>query len=169
MYGRRCNGENRGMDGEYNHHGMHGFDRDHAHHGMRGFGLKYLILNMASEGEVTGADIIAKVEERTNSRWAPSPGVIYPSLKKLYEDGYLDLSERDNKKYYKTTEKGKEIVKGTIFPWNNQDKNNIESILEKMDNYIQYILDNSGNLTEGQVAHIKTIYRELGNFKEISQ
>ena len=36
-------------------------------------------------------------------------------MKKLYEDGYLEMNERDNKKYYKATEKGKEIVRETVF------------------------------------------------------
>jgi DNA-binding PadR family transcriptional regulator len=83
-------------------------------HGMRGLGLKYLILDMADREEVTGADIMTRVNERSSGRWMPSPGVIYPALRKLYEDGYLEMAGRDNKKYYKTTEKGKEMVKKTV-------------------------------------------------------
>ena len=170
MYGKRFNemGENRHnrMDSEDNCHGR-GFG-EHMHgHGMRGFGLKYLILNMASDEEMTGADVMVRVDQRTGGRWLPSPGVIYPALKKLYEDGYLEMNERDNKKYYKATERGKEIVRETVFPWNHnqKDENSIESILEKMENYTQYILDNSGKLTENDLNRIKGIYKQVEIFK----
>ncbi len=162
MHGMHHGNEmNHGMHG--NHHGGYSGGNYYGN-GMRGFGLKYLILSMASEKEVTGADVIAQVSEKTEGRWIPSPGVIYPSLAKLHDDGYLDLGERDNKKYYKATEKGKETVKGTIFPWN-ANENSIESILAKMDNYVEYIMDNAGELTESEVEHIKNMYQKLETFK----
>jgi len=175
MYGRRfnetedenCNGRESmrgGHMGGREHGGMHG--RGHSH-GMHGFGLKYLILNMASTEEITGVDVMNRVDQRTGGRWVPSPGVIYPTLRKLYEDGYLEMREEENKKYYKATDKGKDVVKDTIFPWNqrSEDMNSADAILEKMEDYTQYIVDNSGKFDDKERERIKNIYKQLDTFK----
>ncbi len=173
MYGRRfderkdenCNGmERENHMGGMEHRGM---SSGKGRHGMHGFGLKYLILSMASTEEITGVNVMDRVDQRTGGRWVPSPGVIYPALRKLHEDGYLEMREEDNKKYYKATEKGKDIVKDTIFPWNQrkEEMNSVDAILEKMEDYTQYILDNSGKLDDKERERVKSIYKQLDAFK----
>ena len=175
MYGRRyserdekdCNGMNGEMGHRMGNMGHHRMGTGENRHGMHGFGLKYLILNMASSEEITGVDVIERVDQRTEGRWVPSPGVIYPALRKLYEEGYLEMREENNKKYYKATEKGKEIVKDTIFPWNQRKEeiNSIDTILERMEDYAQFIIDNSSKLNDTEKDRIKKINSQLGTFK----
>ncbi len=139
---------------------MHGM---HHMQGMRGFGLKYWILGIASENEVTGADIANKIAEMTNGNWVPSPGIIYPTLTSLYNEKYLDLKEKDNKKYYRTTDKGKKLLNDSYFPWDEiTGKNNdIDDVINKMDDYSQYLIDNSENLNDEEKNKIKDIVNNL--------
>jgi len=138
------------------HHEMH-------HMGMRGFGLKYWILGIASEKEVTGADIANRIGEITNGNWVPSPGIIYPTLTSLYNEKYLDLNEKDNKKYYKTTEEGKKLLDNSYFPWNEiTGKNNdIDNSIDKIYYYSQYLIDNSEKLSDDEKNKIKDVINNL--------
>ncbi len=42
--------------------------------------------------------------------YEPSSGVLYPILKSLINDGLIEVSEKENRKYYRITEKGKKSV-----------------------------------------------------------
>jgi DNA-binding PadR family transcriptional regulator len=146
-----------GPRGKYMHGEMHHM------HSMRGFGLKYWILGIASENEVTGADIANKIGEITRGNWVPSPGIIYPTLTSLFNDNYLQLSEKDNKKYYKTTEEGKKLLSDSYFPWDeiSGKKNDLDDIIVQMDNYSQYLLDNMEKLNVDEKQKIKGIADNL--------
>ncbi|AAT43974.1 PadR family transcriptional regulator [Picrophilus oshimae] len=126
---------------------------------MRGFGLKYAILSIASDKEVTGADIANIIGERTNGHWVPSPGIIYPTLKTLYEDGYLNMREENGKKYYRTSEKGRSLINEmTSFPGID---NNMGSVISSMENYAQFLLDRKDELGEDDRRRIKELIKQL--------
>jgi len=76
---RNGNGMKHRCMNKMGHNGMHSKGNKK---GMHGFGLKYLILNMASDREITGVDIIDKISERSGRKYV-SPDVIYPVLEKL--------------------------------------------------------------------------------------
>ena len=147
-----------GPRGRYMHGGMHHMQ------GMRGFGLKYWILGIASENEVTGADLANRIGEITKGNWVPSPGIIYPALTALYSENYLELTEKNNKKYYKTTGAGKKLLDDSYFPWDeiSGKKNDLDDIIAQMENYSQYLLDNLEKLTDAEKAKIKNIIGNLG-------
>ena len=84
------------------------FDRHHHFSGRRGaqFGrgdLKYVILDLISEKPRHGYDIIRALEEYSHGFYAPSPGVVYPTLQLLEEMGQATVEQRDGKKVYTIT------------------------------------------------------------------
>ena len=72
----------------------------------RGFSRHY-ILNLLEEEPMTGKEIIDKAILQSGGRWKPSPGLIYPMLGRLLEEGLI--SETDSGKY-KITSKGIDIA-----------------------------------------------------------
>ena len=74
----------------------------HRHCQMKGF-LSFLILWLISKKNMTGVEITEELEKRKGRR--PSPGTIYPVLKKLKERG---LITDDENKIYTLTKKGEE-------------------------------------------------------------
>ena len=72
----------------------------------RGFSRHY-ILGLLNEQAMTGKEIIDKAVTQSDGKWRPSPGLIYPLLGRLLEEGLID--EIDNGKY-KITGKGLEIA-----------------------------------------------------------
>jgi DNA-binding PadR family transcriptional regulator len=115
------------------HHGFHhGAERHHGRHGgfggpmghERGFGgggrerhfdngeLRFVILQLIADKPSYGYEIIKAIEERLSGAYAPSPGVVYPTLTMLEEEGYATVSSTEgSKKLYAATERGVEYLK----------------------------------------------------------
>lgn len=96
--------------------GMEGFGRG------RGFGggrermfdngqLKLVILALLGEKPSYGYELIKAIEERLSGGYAPSPGVVYPTLTLLEEEGLAEVAETNGaKKLYAATEAGREFL-----------------------------------------------------------
>ena len=72
----------------------------------RGFSRQY-ILSLLKEHPMTGKEIIDKATVQSGGRWKPSPGLIYPLLGRLLDEG---LVSEDKDGRYAITRKGLEIT-----------------------------------------------------------
>lgn len=77
--------------------------------------LLYWILYRISKSPIYGYQILTELEQKTQGAWRPGAGSIYPLLKKLERDGYIE-SERTqgrktDQKRYTITLKGMERLK----------------------------------------------------------
>jgi len=77
----------------------------------KGF-LRYYVLRLLSEKAMSGSEIMNEIEKRTDGRWKPSPGSIYPLLSWLQEKGYTkEVPEQEaGIKRYTLTDKGKAFL-----------------------------------------------------------
>ncbi len=99
-------------------HGRHGFGGPWGHGGFRhGRGMrggrargemKYEILECLVQGPRHGYDIMLEIESKTGMR--PSPGSIYPALQMLEDGDYISGQERDGKRTYEITDKGRQLL-----------------------------------------------------------
>lgn len=81
--------------------------------GMRGGGrargeMKYEILETLVEGPRHGYDIMMEIEQKRGLR--PSPGSIYPALQMLEDADFVRGEEREGKRVYTITDKGRELL-----------------------------------------------------------
>jgi DNA-binding PadR family transcriptional regulator len=110
--------------GEERHRGRHGFGGPMGHD--RGFGgggggrerhfdngeLRFVILQLIADKPSYGYEIIKAIEEKLSGAYAPSPGVVYPTLTMLEEEGFAVVSSTEgSKKLYAATEQGVEYLK----------------------------------------------------------
>jgi DNA-binding PadR family transcriptional regulator len=72
----------------------------------RGFSRHY-ILGLLKEQPMSGKEIIDKAVLQSDGKWRPSPGLIYPMLGRLLEEGLI--TETDNGRYT-ITPKGVDIA-----------------------------------------------------------
>ena len=80
----------------------------------RGF-LKLLIARLLTKRELTGTQIMEILEERSQGKWRPSPGSIYPLLSSLEENGLIKTVRTDGRsKIYTLSEKGHGHFKETF-------------------------------------------------------
>lgn len=68
--------------------------------------IRLLALALIEQEPRHGYDIIKEVETLTNGSYAPSPGVIYPTLTYLEEAGQCNVETEGNKKRYAITAEG---------------------------------------------------------------
>ena len=69
--------------------------------------LRLLVLALIEKEPRHGYEIIKHIEDMTYGFYAPSPGVIYPTLTYLEEAGYVASEADGNKKRYSITEEGR--------------------------------------------------------------
>ncbi|HEY6757083.1 MAG TPA: PadR family transcriptional regulator [Nitrososphaera sp.] len=72
----------------------------------RGFSRQY-ILSLLRDQPMTGKEIIDRATLQSDGKWKPSPGLIYPLLGRLLDDG-LVIEDKDGR--YMITNKGLEII-----------------------------------------------------------
>ena len=70
----------------------------------RGFS-RYFILDLLTAKPHTGKEIIDAATQQSDGKWKPSPGLIYPLLGRLLDEGLIEES-KDGK--YQITKKGKD-------------------------------------------------------------
>jgi DNA-binding PadR family transcriptional regulator len=68
--------------------------------------LKYVLLDLIKEKPRHGYEIMRALEDQSRGMYAPSAGVIYPTLQMLEEMGYVVSDQLDGKKVYSITEEG---------------------------------------------------------------
>jgi DNA-binding PadR family transcriptional regulator len=74
--------------------------------------LRLLVLALIEKEPRHGYEIIKHIEELTYGFYAPSPGVIYPTLTYLDEAGYVVAEADGNKKRYAITDEGRQYLDG---------------------------------------------------------
>ena len=84
----------------------------------RGFS-RYYILGLLQSDPCTGKQIMDRAAEQSRGAWKPSPGLVYPLLGRLLDEGLIEETEDGR---YQLTEKGRVTA---------QDINKINDIVRK--------------------------------------
>jgi DNA-binding PadR family transcriptional regulator len=66
---------------------------------------------MIAEKPAHGYDLIKALEERMGGGYSPSPGVIYPTLTMLEEQGFATVQPEGGKKLYQATPDGEAFLR----------------------------------------------------------
>ena len=123
----------------------------------RGFS-RYFILELLKEKPYTGKEIINYAVEQSNGIWKPSPGLIYPLLGRLLDEGLVTEPEDGR---YQLTKQGEEtaqdvdkvndIVKkqlDVLFRLGNVGRFVVMDMLEKISAMGSVLSSNFANMTE---------------------
>jgi DNA-binding PadR family transcriptional regulator len=74
--------------------------------------LRFVILQLIAEKPSYGYEIMKAIGERLSGVYAPSPGIVYPTLTMLEEEGLATVAATDGaKKLYTITEAGQQELK----------------------------------------------------------
>jgi DNA-binding PadR family transcriptional regulator len=68
------------------------------------------VLLLLAEQPRHGYDIITELVERSEGRWQPSPGSVYPVLKRLAEDGLVTATSEGERRVFELTTAGRRYV-----------------------------------------------------------
>lgn len=88
--------------------GRHGEHSEHGEHGRRGGGrrqrffghgeLRLVILDILTRNASHGYELIKEIETLTQGNYSPSPGVIYPTLDLLQDQGLISVADENGRK-----------------------------------------------------------------------
>jgi DNA-binding PadR family transcriptional regulator len=100
---------------------MHAHHHDHPHfaeherggrHRARRGAVRVAILTLLDERPMHGYEIITELETRSEGRWRPSPGAIYPALEKMEAVGAVTSADVDGKRRFELTDDGRVMLAG---------------------------------------------------------
>lgn len=91
--------------------GLHRFFR-HGRGGrsVRRGNVRFAILSVLGERPMHGYQVIQELESRTNGRWRPSAGSVYPTLQLLEDEGLLASEEVEGRRTYSLTDAGRKAA-----------------------------------------------------------
>jgi DNA-binding PadR family transcriptional regulator len=94
---------------------------------MRRGDVRAALLIALQDGPGHGYELIQALETKTDGRWRPSPGSVYPLLQLLADEGLVTTVERDGKRVYELTDAGRteaeQRVTASGLPWESMDQN----------------------------------------------
>ena len=135
-------------------------------HPKRGNGsLKFLILMSLQEQPRHGYGIIQAIEEKRG--YAPSPGVVYPTLQLLQDQGFVNTTEQEDRKIYALTDEGRRYLQENsevvdrINAWLTQPKwNFVPGIGKRIGALTGTIFSNYCYLDEDKIKRIEDMLDE---------
>lgn len=80
-----------------------------GHRARRG-AVQASILTLLAERPMNGYELITELETRSEGRWRPSPGAIYPALSKMDERGAITSTEVGGKLQFQLTDRGRTML-----------------------------------------------------------
>lgn len=88
-------------------HGMHRHGR-RAGRLLEHGDLRFVVLTLLAEQPRHGYELMRELEDRTGGAYRPSPGVVYPTLAMLEDEGYARaVAEDGGRKQYEATGAGR--------------------------------------------------------------
>lgn len=85
--------------------------------------VRLALLLLLAEEPRNGYQLMQEIEERSDGRWRPSPGSVYPTLQQLEDEGLIRPIEQEGTKLFELTDAGKEYAAGLEHapPWDAED------------------------------------------------
>ena len=116
----------------------------------RGFSRRY-ILDLLTEQPMTGKEIIDRAIVQSQGKWRPSPGLVYPMLGRLLDEGLI--AELENGRY-RITQKGLDMT---------ADLQSVNNIFEKQLDVMSRIGNVGKFMTMDLIDRISTIGSTLSS------
>ena len=82
----------------------------HGRHRARRGAIINSVLTLVAERPMHGYELITELGERSNGKWRPSPGTMYPALKRMEAKGLIVGDEVDGKRQFSLTDEGREML-----------------------------------------------------------
>jgi DNA-binding PadR family transcriptional regulator len=110
-------------------HGGRGRGRGRARRGD----VRLALLRLLAEQPANGYQLMQTIEERSDGRWRPSPGSVYPTLAQLEDEGLIKSAEADGSRRFELTDAGREHLDSRVDepePWKADDEEGENAITE---------------------------------------
>ena len=105
--------------------GHRGRDRKRMFEGGK---LRLVLLKLIADQPRHGYELIKAIEELTEGEYAPSPGVVYPTLTMLEDMGLIrEQKSKDSKKVFEATDEGRAHLE--------ENEDEVDELIEKLEGH----------------------------------
>ena len=93
--------------------------------------LRLVLLKLIADQPRHGYELIKAIEEMTEGEYAPSPGIVYPTLTMLEDMGLIaEAKSKDSKKVFEVTSEGRDYL--------DENAREVEELIERLENHGQH-------------------------------
>ena len=105
--------------------GRRGRDRKRMFEGGE---LRLVLLKLIADEPRHGYELIKAIEEMTGGEYAPSPGIVYPTLTMLEDMGHIaEKKSKDSKKVYEATDEGRAHLE--------ENSDEVDDLIERLEGH----------------------------------
>jgi len=116
-------GDDFGGDGGRGRRGRRGGKRM-----FEGGELRLVLLKLIADEPRHGYELIKAIEDMTGGDYAPSPGIVYPTLTMLEDIGFIaERKSKDSKKIYEATKEGETHLE--------ENSEEVEDLIERLEGH----------------------------------
>src|SRR5688572_24978684 len=114
--------------------------------------LRLVLLKLIADQPRHGYELIKAIEEMTGGEYAPSPGIVYPTLTMLEDMGLIaETKSKDTKKVYEAT------ADGRAHPAENSAE--VEELIERLEGHGQHRRRGQRHEIGRAIGHLMTALR----------
>ena len=111
--------------------------------------LRLVLLKLIADEPRHGYDLIRAIEELTGGEYAPSPGVIYPTLTLLQDMGLIEeAKEKGPRKPFQVTDEGRKLLE--------EKADEVEALFERLEEFAPDSQSSSGPAIGRAVKNLMT-------------
>ncbi|MEO7865742.1 MAG: PadR family transcriptional regulator [Sphingomicrobium sp.] len=111
--------------------------------------LRLVLLKLIGDQPRHGYELIKAVEEMTGGEYAPSPGIIYPTLTLLEDMGFIaEKKSKDSKKIFEVTDDGRTHLSENVA--------DVEELFERLSDLVPKESSNAGPAIGRAVKNLMT-------------
>lgn len=90
--------------------------------------LRLVLLKLIADQSRHGYELIKAIEEMTGGEYAPSPGIVYPTLTMLQDMGLIaEAKSKDSKKVFEVTSEGRDHL--------DENAREVEELIERLEGH----------------------------------
>jgi DNA-binding PadR family transcriptional regulator len=90
--------------------------------------LRLVLLKLIADEPRHGYELIKAIEEMTDGHYAPSPGIVYPTLTMLEDMGFIaEKKSKDSKKIYEVTDDGRAHL--------DENEEEVDELIERLEGH----------------------------------
>ena len=90
--------------------------------------LRLVLLKLIADEPRHGYELIKAIEELTDGHYAPSPGIVYPTLTMLEDMGFIaEKKSKDSKKIYEATDEGRAHLE--------ENEEEVDELIERLEGH----------------------------------
>jgi DNA-binding PadR family transcriptional regulator len=128
--------------------------------------FKYVVLKALKERPMHGYELMRTIGQGYNGMYLPSPGIVYPTLQMLEDQGYVKSEYIEGKRVYTLTSEGERLLEEgekrhrERFELRKKHFKDRAGLHQEIRGFVQLLAQHDGDLTPEKIEKVRQILKE---------